>query len=75
MRVADAGGGGFFVEVEPGEIAGVGLVLEPHVHRVGTVVDRGFQGGQAAGGADQFGQGRHILRPPLEYRKAVGRPT
>jgi hypothetical protein len=53
VSVRDAFLGTLAVEVEPGEVAGVGVVAKADVDRAGTVVDGGFQGRQAAGGADE----------------------
>ena len=54
VGVGNAAGNGGFVKVQPGKVAGVGGIAQAQVHAVGTVVDGGLQGGQAAGGADQF---------------------
>ena len=45
------------IEVEAGEIARVGLVLETHVDPVGAIVHRCLERGQVAGRADQFWNG------------------
>jgi hypothetical protein len=42
------------VEIQPGEIARVGVVLEAGVDAVGAVVHGGFQRRQGAGRADEF---------------------
>jgi len=44
VRVVDAGAQRHVVEVQPGEIARVGLVLEAEVDVVGAEIDGGFQG-------------------------------
>lgn len=55
LRVADAFAQGLVVEVEPGEIARVGVVPVAEVDRISAVVDCRLQGGQAAGWADELG--------------------
>ena len=58
----------FLVEIQAGEIARVGRVFQPHVNRVRAVVHGGFQGGQVAGGADEFGDVFHAA-VPLRFRR------
>jgi len=62
VGVADAFDDGFLVEIQAGEIARVGRVFQPHVNRVRAVVHGGFQGGQVAGGADEFGDSAALGR-------------
>jgi hypothetical protein len=57
VGVADAFGHGLRVEVEAGEIARVGVVLEAEIDGVGTVIDGCLERRQAAGRADEIGQG------------------
>ena len=38
MGIADAFGHGFRIEIQPGEIAGVGVIFEAEIYGVGTVV-------------------------------------
>ena len=45
------------IEVESGEVARVGGVLEAEIDTVGTVVDGSLEGRQAAGGADELDLG------------------
>lgn len=54
MRVPDALRGRLGVEIQAGEMPGVGLVAEPEVHGVGTLVDGGLERGQIARRTDQF---------------------
>ena len=42
------------VEVEAGEVACVGVVLEAGIDAIGTVVDGSLERRQAAGRADEF---------------------
>ena len=59
VGVANAFGHGFLVEVEAGKVAGVGVVFETEVNRVGTVIDGGLERRQAASWANEIGQGTH----------------
>ena len=68
VGVAYAFDDGFLVEIQAGEIARVGRVFQPHVNRVRAVVHGGFQGGQVAGGADEFGDVFHAA-VPLRFRR------
>jgi hypothetical protein len=71
VGVAHALGHGLVVEVEAAEVAGVGGVLETEIDAVGAVVDGGLEGGQAAGGADQFdGAGRSHGQQAAEMTRA-----
>ena len=49
---AFAGAGG--IKVEPGEMAGVGVVVQAQINAVGAVIHGGLQGGQVAGRTDQL---------------------
>ena len=61
------------------EVAGIGGIAQPEVDAVGALVDGGAQGGQAAGGADQFeplglgcdGWGRHVAGRERERKRAA----
>jgi len=44
----------FGVEVQAGEVAGVGVVAKADVHGIGSMIDGGFQRRKIAGGTDQF---------------------
>ena len=59
--VGDAGGGGFHIEIQAGEIARVGCVFQAEVNGVGTVIDGGFHCGEIAGGAHQLGDASHFV--------------
>ena len=63
MGVAQALARARGIEVEPGEIARVGLVFEAHVDPVGAVVHGGLERGQVARRADQFRNGHDPARP------------
>ncbi|KAG1241476.1 hypothetical protein G6F65_018977 [Rhizopus arrhizus] len=64
MRQFDACADVVFGEVEPGEIAGVGRILEPEIDGVGARLDGGFQGGEAAGrGHELDGRDQTGVRP------------
>jgi hypothetical protein len=54
MGVLDALGRRLGVEVQTGKVAGVGVVAEPDVDRIGALVHSGLQRGQITGGTDQF---------------------
>ncbi len=60
MRIADTFDERLLVKVEPGEVACVGIVLVAEINRIGTIIDSGFQGGQATGGANKFEHGVEI---------------
>ena len=53
VGVIDAFGKGSWIEVETGEVAGVGVVLEAHVDAIRSMIDGGFQRRQVPGRADQ----------------------
>ena len=55
VGVSDAFGDAVAGEVEAGEVARVGGVFQAEIDGIGAVINGGFQGGQVAGGADQFG--------------------
>jgi hypothetical protein len=55
--IADALGEATVIEVQPREVARVGVIAEAAVHGIGAMVDRGFQCGQVAGRADKFHAG------------------
>lgn len=61
MGIGDAFGGGFHVEIEAGEIAGVGGIFQTHVNSVCAAVDGGFQGGKIACGANQLRYFGHFI--------------
>jgi hypothetical protein len=42
------------IKIKPGEVPGVGGIPEPQVNAIGSVINRRFQGRQAARGANQF---------------------
>jgi hypothetical protein len=54
VRVANAGGNGGLVKIEPGEIAGVGGIPKAQVNAVRAVVNGRLECRQAAGRANQF---------------------
>jgi hypothetical protein len=54
--IANALGHGFLIEIEPGKIARVGIVLETEINGIGAVIHRRFEGGQTTGGADEIGE-------------------
>jgi hypothetical protein len=54
MGVTDAAVDGSLVKVQAGKIARIGSVAKAQVNTVGSVVDSGFQGRQAASRANQF---------------------
>ncbi|MPN15378.1 hypothetical protein SDC9_162710 [bioreactor metagenome] len=66
MGVTDTFRHGLGVEVEASEIAGIGIVFVAEIDGVGAVVDSGLEGGKAAGGTDEIGQGAHGRTP--EYQ-------
>ena len=57
VRVGNAAGNGGLVEIQARKIAGVGGVAQAQVDAARAMVHGGFQGGQAAGGADEFERG------------------
>ena len=59
VGVANAFGHGFLVEIKAGKVAGVGVVFETEVNRIGTVIDGGLERRQAASWANEIGQGTH----------------
>ena len=60
MGVADTFDERLLVKVEPGKVACVGIVLVAEINRIGTIIDSGFQGGQATGGANEFEHGFEV---------------
>ena len=54
VRVLDTLGSAFVVEVQAGKLTGVGAVFKTEVDSVGTVINGGFQGREAAGRAHKF---------------------
>ena len=56
VGVLDALDHRLLIEVEPGEIARVGVVLVAEIHRVSAIIDGSLEGGQAACGTDEFGK-------------------
>ena len=44
----------FGVEIQAGEMPGVGVIAEADVNRIGAVIHGGLQRGQVASGTDQF---------------------
>ena len=69
MGVTDAVAHGLRIEIEAGEIACVGIVLEAEIHGVGAIVDGGLEGRQAAGRTDEVGQLGHGWFQAGEARK------
>ena len=43
-----------FVKVQARKLAGVSAVAKAEIHRIGAVIDGGFQCGKATGGANKF---------------------
>jgi len=76
LGVANALVEGFVVKIQPGEIAGIGVVFKAQIDGVGAVIHRGFQGRQAARRADQLGQGGlgHDDSRALWEEGSIGRP-
>ena len=73
LRVAQAFDQCFAIEIQAGEIARVGAVLEAEINRIGTVIDRRFQRRQTACRTNQFRQTMHGGHcHSLEIWKAVG---
>ena len=54
VGVGDAFLDGFFVKVQASKVACVGGIAQAQVNAIGSAINGRFQGGQAAGGADQF---------------------
>ena len=59
VGVTNAFNHGLLIEIQTGEVTGVGVVLETEVNRVGAVIDSRLERRQAAGWADEIGQGAH----------------
>ena len=68
VGVLDALDHRLLIEVEPGEIARVGVVLVAEIHRVSAIIDGSFEGGKTAGGADEFGKFR-LLHEGSQWAK------
>ena len=67
VRIANAGAQLGIGKIQTRECAGIGLVTEAGIHRIGTGIHRRLQGRQIAGRTHQL----HVQVPVLENRHGV----
>jgi hypothetical protein len=74
VGVADAFGDRLLVEVEPGEVARVGVVAKAEIDVVGAVVDRRLERRQAARRTHELRFCRHLPAPKKQSGSVVEAP-
>jgi hypothetical protein len=74
MREFHAGMNIGLAEIQAGEIAGVGGVLQPQVHGIGAGLERSLQGRQAASRGNEFHPDSFINDVKESRQRVVRRP-